>query len=113
PPVFLAAVLHLLDDDHRNPIRHDLPHRPTPRPSDRATPSGCPPQPSSGPPSTARGPTPGAPSASSGSACATSPASGEVAHAEPEDRKSTRLNSSHVKTSYADICMKKNTCSDA
>src|SRR5690606_40767420 len=30
-------------------------------------------------------------------------------HCEPEDRKSTRLNSSHVKTSYAVFCLKKKT----
>src|SRR5690606_41782003 len=33
--------------------------------------------------------------------------SARLNEAEPEDRKSTRLNSSHVKNSYAVFCMKK------
>src|SRR5690606_28859983 len=32
-----------------------------------------------------------------------------LSYAEPEDRKSTRLNSSHVKISYAVFCLKNNT----
>src|SRR5690554_7011972 len=35
--------------------------------------------------------------------------SGDVEYVPPKDRKSTRLNSSHVRTSYAVFCLKKKT----
>src|SRR3712207_8891062 len=37
------------------------------------------------------------------------PAESERRHGEPEDRKSTRLNSSHANISYAVFCLKKKT----
>src|SRR5690606_40376550 len=39
--------------------------------------------------------------------CVATGFAGAVAGSEPQDRKSTRLNSSHVKTSYAVFCLKK------